>query len=182
MLISTYLNFSGCTLLQLPLPAPPSQTPLPQPPIEPEKPQPQAQTEKRPPIFRDPDGLSPIFAKESSTVYLNTYAGVARAGAKTSVAEEPTKYFDTVGDVLKNLPTDSYMRRQGLGDNSPRSVDENLNVFIKKPLFSLFLKRKTKIFTSLSAIWQVMAYQKKFDDRRDFRLTQRPKLPQLFPA
>jgi hypothetical protein len=79
----------------------------------------------------DPDNLIVTFKKPSSAVYLNTFGGVVRAEAKTTVADRKTEMMFSVNEVLKSLPTDSYMRAIGVRDNSPRSVDENRNVFIR---------------------------------------------------
>jgi hypothetical protein len=79
----------------------------------------------------DPDNLIVTFKKPPSTSYLNTFGGVARAAAKTSIADRKTEMMFSVDEVLKSLPTDSYMRQSGVTDKSPRSVDENRNVFIR---------------------------------------------------
>jgi hypothetical protein len=81
---------------------------------------------------RDPDKLKVTFQKEASDVYLVEFTGTARAAAKTSMATRKTEMFESVGDVLKSLPTDSYMRTIGVNDKSARTIDENRNVLIKK--------------------------------------------------
>ncbi len=86
----------------------------------------------------DPDNLIGTFKKPPSTTYLTTFGGVARAAAKTSIADRKTEMMFSVNDVLKSLPTDSYMRKVGVTDKSPRSIDENRNVFISKAyIFSI---------------------------------------------
>lgn len=117
--IST-LSFSSCFIFKT--------IPIPEVP----KPSESGKTSPTPSTVIDPDNLKVYFEKPTSAVYLNEFKGVARAEAKTHPSTKPTKYYNAVGDVLKNLPTDSYMRRIGVGDKTPRTVDEDYNVFIRK--------------------------------------------------
>ena len=82
--------------------------------------------------FSDPDKLKVVFKKSPINAYLNEFSGVVRAVAKTTPSNKTTRNYESVGDVLRNLPTDSYMKQSGIGDASPRSVDEDFNVFVKK--------------------------------------------------
>ncbi len=110
--------FSGCIIFNFPIPHLPS----------PEAPH----QGNKPVLFSDPDNLEIVFEKEASEAYLNDYVGKVRAHAKTTPSEKATKYYESVARVLKTLPTDSYMRRIGVGNSSPRTEDEDYNVFIKK--------------------------------------------------
>lgn len=86
----------------------------------------------------DPDNLKVVFKKEATDVYQNPFLGKARAVAKTTPSDRASKNYNSVGDVLKNLPSDSYMRRIGVSDSSPRTEDEDFNVYIKTAyLFSI---------------------------------------------
>jgi hypothetical protein len=87
---------------------------------------------REPSTVSDPDKLKVYFRKPASEAYRNEFKGVARAEAKTHPSTKTTRNYKTVGDVLKNLPTDSYMKRIGVGDNTPRTPDEDYNVFIEK--------------------------------------------------
>lgn len=60
------------------------------------------------------------------------FTGKVRKMAKTSVANGKTYSFDDVSEFLQWLPTDSYMKKLGINDNSPRTRDENYNIEIKK--------------------------------------------------
>jgi hypothetical protein len=110
--------FSGCIIFSFPIPNLPS----------PEVPH----QGNKPVGFSDPDKLEIVFEKEASEAYLNDFLGKVRAQAKTTRSERASKYYESVGNVLKTLPTDSYMRRIGVGNSSPRTEDEDYNVFIKK--------------------------------------------------
>ena len=79
----------------------------------------------------DPDNFIVTFKKPTSETYIKAFGGVAREEAKTSIADRKTEMMFSVGEVLKSLPTDSYMKAIGVKDNSPRSIDENRNVFIR---------------------------------------------------
>jgi hypothetical protein len=87
---------------------------------------------REPSTVADPDKFKVYFKKPASEVYRNEFQGVARAEAKTHPSTTTTRKYKTVGDVLKNLPTDSYMRRINVGDNTPRTPDEDYNVFVEK--------------------------------------------------
>jgi hypothetical protein len=63
--------------------------------------------------------------------YSLPYTGKIRAGAKTSVSKGRLHTYDTVGDFLASLPTDGYMRKNGINNNSLRTRDEDMNIFIK---------------------------------------------------
>lgn len=122
-LLSLFLLVSnGCIVIHVPAPIPPN----PQPPTTSTTPQGEKTTS-----FFDPDNLKVVFKKENTTVYHNTFGGKVRAAAKTTPSVNGSKQYATVGDVLKTLPSDSYMRRLGVGDSSPRTDDEQINVFIK---------------------------------------------------
>lgn len=107
--------FNGCFVITIPVPTIPPNVP-----------------NNKSTTFSDPDNLKIVFKKERSDTYLNPFEGKVRAQAKTTPSVNPSKYYETVGNVLKTLPTDSYMRRIGVGDSSPRTEDEEINVFIKK--------------------------------------------------
>jgi hypothetical protein len=125
------LLFSGCAILTVPIHTTPPNTP-PNTDPKPSNPTNSGST------FSDPDNFKVVFKKEASDVYQNEFLGKARAIAKTTPSDRTTKNYNSVGDVLKNMPTDSYMRRMGVGDSSPRTEDEDFNVFIKKAyLFSI---------------------------------------------
>jgi hypothetical protein len=110
--------------------------PLPSPTPSPNVPETLEEDRSLPPLelstVLDPDNLKVYFRKPASEVYRTEFTGVARAEAKTHPSAKITRQYKTVGDVLKNLPTDSYMRRIGVGDNTPRTPDEDYNVFIEK--------------------------------------------------
>jgi hypothetical protein len=90
----------------------------------------------------DSDNLNVYFEKPASEVYLSEFKGITRAHAKTHPSKSKTKYRNSVGEVLKNLPTDSYMRRIGVSDTSHRTPDEEYNIFIKKA-YLFFISKET---------------------------------------
>ena len=69
-----------------------------------------------------------IFAQEFCTL---PYTGKIRAKAKTSISKGKLREYETVGDFLASLPTDGYMRKTGINNNSLRTRDEDMNIFIK---------------------------------------------------
>lgn len=130
-----YLILTGCFVSKMPTPDP--QRPTDTPTDNGGKPTAELPTPSvNKPV--DPDNLKINFSKPASDVYRDIFSGSAREVAKTHPSTAKTKDFASVGDVLKGLPTDSYMRRIGVSDNSPRTVDEDFNVFVKKAfLFSI---------------------------------------------
>jgi hypothetical protein len=124
--LGSIISLSACFgLKSIPLPLP---NPTPNVPETSEE----DRSPREPSSVADPDNLKVYFKKTASELYRNVFKGVARAEAKTHPSTKTTRNYKTVGDVLKNLPTDSYMRRIGVGDNTPRTLDEDYNVFVEK--------------------------------------------------
>jgi hypothetical protein len=136
------ISLSACFILK-PLPVPAPNIPIPTdnssktPPIDTT-----TKTLPEPTKPLDPDNLNVYFVKPASEVYLAEFGGTARAHAKTHPSKAKTKYRNSVGEVLKNLPTDSYMRRIGVSDTSHRTPDEEYNIFIKKA-YLFFISKET---------------------------------------
>lgn len=58
------------------------------------------------------------------------YKGKVRAAAKTSISKGKLQTYNTVGEFLASLPTDGYMRKTSINNNSLRTRDEDMNIFI----------------------------------------------------
>lgn len=80
------------------------------------------------------------FAQNSVPFYAQSYKGKIRAAAKTSVSKGRLYSYKNVGDFLESLPTDGYMRKTGISNNSMRTRDEDMNILIKDA--SIFYMKK----------------------------------------
>ena len=137
--IWVFFSFIGCITYTIPIPTTTPKSTEKNPPSN-NPPQPTTSdntTNKNPKkpnnnILSDPDNLKITFKKEASESYINSFKGKVREQAKTTPSDAATRYFESVGAVLKTLPTDNYMRRIGVNNTSPRTEDENINVFIRK--------------------------------------------------
>ena len=102
----------------------------------------------QPPIYRVPSARVPtkeekeIFENKRNTVNSTNinpnygyedapFLGKVRAEAKTSIATGRLYSFENVTNFLQWLPTDGYMYRLGINNNSLRTKDENYNIAIK---------------------------------------------------
>ncbi len=79
----------------------------------------------------DPNLLTYHFKKPESDLYLQSFAGVVRADAKTTPSGAPCETYESVEELIETLPYDSEMYAQ-VGDYSPSLPEEDRNVYIKR--------------------------------------------------
>ncbi len=82
-------------------------------------------------IQTDPNLLSYHFRKPESDVYLQSFAGVVRADAKTTPSGAACETYDSVEELIETLPYDTDMYPK-VGDYTPSLPEEDRNVYIKR--------------------------------------------------
>ena len=82
-----------------------------------------------------------VFSQNDIPYYTQAYRGKIRAAAKTSISKGRLHTYGTVGDFLASLPTDGYMRKTGINNNSARTRDEDMNIFIENA-FIFYMKKE----------------------------------------
>jgi len=88
-------------------------------------------SEENLPLGIDPNLLTYHFKKPESDVYLQTFAGVVRADAKTTPSGALCETYESVEELIGTLPYDTDMYAQ-VGDYSPSLPEEDRNVYIKR--------------------------------------------------
>lgn len=82
-------------------------------------------------INSDPNLLVYHFTTPENDLYLQTFAGVVRADAKTTPSGAPCETYESVQELIETLPYDTDMYAQ-VGDYSPSLPEEDRNVYIKR--------------------------------------------------
>ncbi len=79
----------------------------------------------------DPNLLTYHFRKPESDVYLQDFAGVVRADAKTTPSGAMCETYESVEELIETLPYDTDMYAK-VGDYTPSLPEEDRNVYIKR--------------------------------------------------
>ncbi len=62
--------------------------------------------------------------------YEQYFKGIARKTAKINISQGDTLWFETVGELLASLPSDSTMHQKGIKDKTRRLPEEDFNIVI----------------------------------------------------